>query len=305
MNGTNITSTEWNFLTLFVVITRPVLCVFAFLGNLLTLVVIYRVRRLRTINNVTITSLAVADMLVGLSGCIIYVLVKVKAENIPTSPIITYFIRFFTELYGVCIYTSFVHLVVLSIERSVAIFLPLRYTTIIDKTCLKTILSIAWIMASVLSIIANMKTNRSKNVKYFLIFVMVISYMLYLFIVLSLLLMAIKTVMLVRQKRRILPGQKERLNFRNGINKATKRISLILIVFIITYTPSCFSMLVYLNVKEYECIQRYVIPFFNNVITINSCLNIVIYSTTSLKFRSAYSQQIKCLFQRMRKPLGN
>ena len=163
MNGTNITSTEGNFLTLFVVITIPVLCVFAFLGNLLTLVVIYRVRRLRTINNATITNLAVADMLVGLSGCIIYVLVKVKAENIPTSPIITYFIRFFTELYGVCIYTSFVHLVVLSIERSVAIFLPLRYTTIIDKTCLKTILPIAWIMASVLSIIANMKTNRSKK----------------------------------------------------------------------------------------------------------------------------------------------
>ena len=79
MNETNCTSIEWEYLKLFNIYTRPVLCVFAFFGNLLTLVVIYRFRKLRTIYNATITSLAVADMLVGFTGFILFVLLRTKA----------------------------------------------------------------------------------------------------------------------------------------------------------------------------------------------------------------------------------
>ena len=123
MNETNCTSTEWEYLKLFNIYTTPVLCVFAFLGKLLTLVVIYRFRKLRTIYNATITRLAVADMFVGFTGLICFVLLRTEANilAIDTPLTKTYFAITLAQLHSICLYASFLHLVVLSLERSIAI----------------------------------------------------------------------------------------------------------------------------------------------------------------------------------------
>ena len=159
MNGTNCTSAEWDYLKLFYIYTRPILCVFAFFGNLLTLVVIYRFHKLRTIYNATITSLAVADMLVGFIGFILFVLLRTTANilAIDTPSTKTYFAITFTQLHSICLYASFLHLVVLSLERSIAIYLPLRYTAIVNKTFIKLSLPSAWTGAAIFSTIYMMK----------------------------------------------------------------------------------------------------------------------------------------------------
>ena len=304
MNETNCTSIEWEYLKLFNIYTRPVLCVFAFFVNLLTLIVIYRFSKLRTIYNATITSLAVADMLVGFTGFICFVLLRSEASilAIDTASTKTYFAITFAQLHSICLYASFLHLVVLSLERFIAIYLPLRYTAIVNTTFIRLSLPSAWTGAAIFSIIYMMKRISQRNVKLFALLGMLGTFLLYLYILFSLFLIGIKTVMLVKEKRKVLPGQGNRSKNTNRINKATKRIALILLVFIITYTPGCFTNFVYLEVAKYNYFILHFVPLINNLILTNSCFNIVIYSGTSKQCRSAYIEQIQCLLQCIMKP---
>ena len=244
MNKTNCTSIEWEYLKLFNIYTRPILCVFAFHGNLLTLVVVYRFRKLRTIYNATITSFSVADMLVGFIGFILFVLLRTKASilAVDTPSTKTYFAITFAQLHSICMYASFLHLVVLSLERYIVIYLPLRYTAIVNKTFIKLSLPSAWTGAAIFSTIYMMKRISQRKVKLFALLGMLGTFLLYLYILFSLLLIAIKKVMLVKEKRKVLPGQGNRSKNINRINKPTERIALILLVFIITYTPGILTL---------------------------------------------------------------
>ena len=128
------------------------------------------------------------------------------------------------------------------------------------------------------------------------------TFLLYLYILCSLFLIGIKTVMLVEEKRKVLPGQGNRSKNTNRINKATERIALILLVFIITYTPGCFTTFVYLNVAKYNYFILHFVPLINDHILTNLCFNIVIYSTTFQKCRSAYMEHQHCVLQCITKP---
>ena len=228
MNVTNSTSTKWDSLKLFNLITRPTFCVFAFFGNLLTLVVIYRFRKLRTIYNATITSLAVADMLVGLSGCTLYIL-DIKRVNANLSPEIAYFtLQFVAQLYGVSMYSSFIHLVILSIERCIAIFLSLRYTSIVNTTFIKIVSPSTWNLASIVSLTYLLQIYFPHHAQFLLLCGITGTYVVYSCILFNLSVMGIKTIMIVRNKRNILPCQGKKVKVKNVINQATKRIAIIL-----------------------------------------------------------------------------
>ena len=295
MNVTNSTSTEWDSLKLFNLITRPTLCVFAFFGNLLTLVVIYRFRKLRTIYNATITSLAVADMLVGLTGFTLYIL-DIKTVNANLLPEIAYFtLQFVAQLYGVSMYSSFIHLVVLSSERCIAIFIPLRYTSIVNETFIKIVLPSTWILASILSLTYFLQIYFPQHAQFLLLCGITGTYIVYSCILFSLSVMGIKAIMIVRNKRNILPCQGKKVKVNNVINQARKRIAIILLIFIITYTPGCFLTFAYFNAEKYKYFLDNYTPLFNNVTIINCCFNIIIYSATSKKFKAAYIEQINCL----------
>ena len=296
MNVTNSTSTEWDSLKLFNLITRPTLCVFAFFGNLLTLVVIYRFRKLRTIYNATITSLAVADMLVGFTGFTLYIL-NIKTVNANLLPEIAYFtLQLVAGLYGISMYSSFIHLIILSIERCIAIFLPLRYTSIVNKTFIKIVLPSTWILASILSLTYLLQIYFPQHAQFLLLCGIAGTYIVYSCILFSLSVMGIKSITIVRNKRNILPCQGKKVTVNNVINQATKRIAIILLIFIITYTPGCFLTFAYINAEKYKYFLDNYTPLFNNVTIINCCFNIIIYSATSHKFKAAYIEQIQCLF---------
>ena len=180
----------------------------------------------RTIYNATITSLAVADMLVGFIGFILFVLLRTKASilAVDTPSTKTYFAITLAQLHSICLYASFLHLLVLSLEQSIAIYLPLRYTAIVNKTFIKLSLPSAWTGAAIFSTIYMMKRISQRKVKLFALLGMLGTFLLYLYILFSLLLIAVKTVMLVKEKRKVLPGQGNRSKNTNRINKATKRI---------------------------------------------------------------------------------
>ena len=304
MNITNITTDKWDTFKLFNFVTTPLLLQAAFLGNFLTVLVILRYASLRNINNTLIASLAVADMMVGLTRTIVFILKEMFNSSIYTFSrklTFTFVVRIF---YQISIHSSAIHLISLSVERSIAIFLPLRYASIVNATFMKGFLGITWLVAIiqvVIYIAIGLIFNSPTNNHIFEIYLSTSTIILYLTILLSLLIMGIKTLLLVREKRRILPGQ-EQLNNNKGISKATKRISLILVGYVITYTPMCLSTVASSNLENDDYYVTYLSPLFSNLLYANSCLNIIIYATISRKFRAAYQLQLHTFYQSLKKP---
>ena len=307
MNTTNLTTYEWDSFKLFNFVTTPILLQVAFLGNALTVSIILRFASLRSLNNTIIASLAVADMMVGLSGTAVFILEKVFNGSIyalSRKLTVTIVAKFF---YQASIYSSAIHLISLGVERSIAIFLPLRYTSIVDETFIKVFLGITWLIAIILCVIyitVELIFISPTNVHVFVMYISITTNTLYFTILFSLLVMGLKTIMIVKEKRRILPGQELRLNRNKGISKATKIISLILLGFVITYTPVCLSTIATSNLENIDVnyFITYLNPLFTNLLLANSCLNIMIYSATSVKFRVAYQLQLRDLYRTFKKP---
>ena len=296
MNISNSTLVQWDSIKLIHLTTEVCLYLFAFIGNLLTLIVVYRFPKLRKINNVIIISLAVSDMLVGFIG-------------LATKTVIyhaVYLVKVFSFFFNISIYSSLIHVVVLIVDRYIAIFFPLRYVAIVNKTFLKIILPVTWLLAcavfAIPGILFTLRYNSTKDGQTYLLFLIVAEYVLYFSILISLLLMSIKILLLVRDKMKVLPGQQTSLDNQKGVNKATKRISLILLTFIITYSPGSLSLFIYLDVENHFYFIKNFIPLCTNFAILNSCANIIIYSTTSHTFRSAYVGQIKGLYECVIKP---
>ena len=295
MNISNSTAVEWDPIKPIYLTTEVFLYLIAFIGNLLTLIVVYRFPKLRKINNVTIISLAVADMLLGFIGLATKTVIFNSA----------FIFEVFHLFYNICIYSSFIHVVVLIVDRSIAIFLPLRYVAIVDKTFLMIILTATWLLAAVFSTtgtLFRLRYNSTLDEETYLLFIIVYKLVLYFSILISLLLMSIKILLIVRDKIKVLPGQQTSLDNKKRVNKATNRISLILLTFTVTYTPGSLSSIIYLNADDHSHFIKNVVPLFVNFVILNSCANIIIYSTTSQTFRSAYVSQIKGLFQFIIKP---
>ena len=83
----------------------------------------------------------------------------------------------------------------------------------------------AWTGGAIFSIIYMMKRISQRKVELFALLGMLGTFLLYLYILCSLFLIGMKTVMLVKEKRKVLPGQGNRSKNTNRINKATKRIA--------------------------------------------------------------------------------
>ena len=291
MNISNSTPVEWDSIKRIHLITEVFIYIIAFTGNLLTLIVVYRFPKLRKTNNVTIISLAVSDMLVGFIGLAIKTVIFNSA----------FIFEVLHSFYNICIYSSFIHVVVLIVDRSIAIFLlPLRYVAIVNKTFLKIILTVTWLLAVVFSTpgtLFRLQYNSTNYGRTYLLFIIVTQYVLYFSILICLLLMSVQILLLVRDKIKVVPGQQISLDNKKVVNKATKRISLILLTFIITYSPGCLSAFMFLDVENHSYFIKHFVPLVTNITILNCCANIIIYSTTSHTFRSANVSQIKDLYQ--------
>ncbi|XP_013791770.2 adenosine receptor A2a-like [Limulus polyphemus] len=122
------------------------LALFAVLGNTLVLVAVYRFPWLRTITNMFVVSLAVADLLVGL--------------NVP------FYVLFYFDLPLVCskyscllrywfvIYASGCSMLCLmgvAVDRYVAILHPLSYHRIMRYRCVSGYIAVVWVYMGVIS----------------------------------------------------------------------------------------------------------------------------------------------------------
>jgi hypothetical protein len=122
-----------------------VLMVLSIVGNTSVCVVVLRDRELRlTVRNLALASLAWSDLLmIQIMLFRILSLLKVFRDFSLNACVV------FARLYGILVYVSILHLFILSIDKYVAVFYPLRYAHKVTVKRLFMVLALVWIIPSI------------------------------------------------------------------------------------------------------------------------------------------------------------
>ena len=111
------------------------------LGNLLVCIAIWRVRTLRTVSNIIIFSLALADLLMTPVFMLRIIVLSHEGEEYHVA------CHAISETAFTIICVIILHLTCISVDRFIAIKFPLRYKTIVTRRRTKTAVITIWLLA--------------------------------------------------------------------------------------------------------------------------------------------------------------
>nr|XP_056703476.1 histamine H2 receptor [Euleptes europaea] len=275
-------------------------------GNVVVCLAVGFNRRLRTLTNCFIVSLAVTDLMLGL-------LVQPFAAIDEVSNHRWYFSRTFCDIYSsldVMLCTaSILNLFMISLDRYYAVTAPLRYTTLVTPRRVATVMVFIWvvsIMVSFLPIHLGWNTNGitdpdpemcilGVNPVYGLVDALLTFYI-------PLVIMCITYYRIFKiareQAKRInnVPcNKKVNHHVLPTVNehKATLTLAIVMGAFIICWFPY-FTVFIYRGIKGNSAVSKGLLSVVTWLGYANSALNPILYGTLNRDFRTAYQQLLRC-----------
>ena len=269
----------------------------ALIGNSLVCLAIYVRPALHKTTYLAVASLAVADLLSGLTAMPAYILKKALSDPSPlVEELICDVFRFSYFLTG---YASILNLCVISMERLLAIRKPLTYDVVVTMKRLSVVLLLAWADAILISSLPFIRwTDEEAECAYdprrwwSMMVIVTNVFIPFLFITVC---YAYMYRIARRHLRRIQCEMKGRQNICHSQpdRKASKTVAIVIGIFVITWFPSCFYYFLKLVCppcfpKSFDRLEG----IFNTLVKLltfsGSFLNPIIYCWRSRDFRGAF-----------------
>ncbi|XP_006815225.1 adenosine receptor A1-like [Saccoglossus kowalevskii] len=294
-------------------IISSIMCVFGSFINFFVILAFLRCRRLRSATNWFVFSLSMSDFtcsaIITPSGAVYY-FVPGLADN-------TFFCVFFNGLRLVILYcTELLSLLLIAIDRFIAVTRPLKYRQIMTRERAKTMVALVWVFSYVFGYVpAVVDTGLNSWIdlcdgyfKYSTIFSLIFVYGLFTFSFLAIL--VIYAIVFVRArtqlKRKI--GDMSNGELKKKVsNSATvaKTMFVIVAIFTIAWVPNMTISQILLHCEQVE-IRGQVFSQCSNNINHNLALGMKYYSLTFVVISSAinpllYSYRIRLLRKEVRK----
>ena len=318
LQGTETINTSENT-TLRICVTAilTVIIVLTILGNGLVCLVSYRQPQFRGVSYYPILSLALADLLCGICAMPAYITKKHTAGG--DKERITCDVFRFTYFFSM--YASILSLTVVSLERFIAIKMPVWHRTSLTKRKMITTLMLSWLEAALVSMLpffwqrgdtdelCTYRPTKQWSVMVILLnvcfpFVIMFAchfYTVYFAIQFSRAKYRAKSSTIAITVRR---NTNERISDENREAILAKRerditctMAMVLGAFVLCWAPSSFYYFLQMVCPQcYRPSFKQVEPFFNAVVKlltfVNSCLNPFIYCWSNKYFRQAFRQSL-------------
>ncbi|XP_074383839.1 adenosine receptor A1 [Oreochromis niloticus] len=282
-----------------------VIAFFSTTGNLLVCVAVGLNRKLRTVTNYFLVSLAVADICVGAIAipCAILTDIGLPRHNLYLCLLMLSVLIMFTQ-------SSIFSLLAVAVERYIAIFMPFRYQVLMTPRNAVLVILATWILAFLIGLVPLMGWHKTPPDTGYCFFVLVVdmTYMVYFNffacvltpLVIMFLIYAQIFVTVKRQVRRITSEQSGRgdgqirtaASMRREMKTAT---SLFLVLFLFTV---CWIPLHIINCFLLLCPRCYVpLELLLTAIILshaNSAVNPFLYAYTMTAFRDTFKAIFMC-----------
>ncbi|XP_026551931.1 histamine H2 receptor [Pseudonaja textilis] len=310
MNCTNVTDGSLCLLQKVLIgAVLTVLIVVTVCGNVMVCLAVYLSRRLRSLTNCFIISLAFTDLLLGLLVLPFSALYEITSHEWLLS---VAFCNVYVSLDVMLCTASILNLFVISLDRYYAITAPLRYSTVVTPLRVVLALILIWVVSLMVSFlpisfgwntndttIQNQKQLNGKqecklevNVTYVLVDGLLTFY-------LPLIIMCITYYRIFKIARE----QAKRINHSNCCktartmlptvkeHKATVTLAAVMGAFIICWFPY-FTVFTYRGVTGAVCDPLLTVVLWLGYA--NSALNPILYAALNRDFRTAYQRLLKC-----------
>lgn len=273
-----------------------VLAVFIAMFNSLVLFLTTRVRSLRTVTNLILGSLAFSDLLSGVLGIPFYLACSAIQERVVCG--IT---QMLTRFFSISIV---LHLFLVSVDRHVAVIHAIRYSSLITKRRILSLLLSVWLTAVFVSLIQlswiglDMNVNEGIEEKTARIIIIYDIFCIILFFLVPLITMIFCyiTIFLVLRKQLRVIEQNNTPSFRKNVRRSSARERRAAVIFVIMISIYIFCWLPYFLLGLFHLIGN---DFFTLPISVeytlfyypkflNSLLNPLLYVFCKHDFRQAF-----------------
>jgi len=272
-----------------------VLAVFIALFNSLVLFLTTKVRSLRTVTNSILCSLAFSDLLSGLLGIPFYLACSAVQETVVCG-----FTQMLTKFFSISIV---LHLLLVSVDRHVAVIHAIRYRSLVTKRKIFSLLLSVWLTAIFVALIQlswigldmNVDEGIEETARVIIIYD-IICIVLFFLVPLITMISCYITIFLVLRKQLRIIEQNNTPSFRKNVRRSSARERRASVIFVIMISIYIFCWLPYFLLGLQHLIGN---DFFTLPVSVeytlfyypkflNSLLNPLLYVFCKHDFRQAF-----------------